>query len=147
MKEKEKLKAIKAEERQKTRIKKFQKKYGIPMLNSWVEEHPNTVTRLSYEVYLEEEDRIHGTRILGRVLILCAFVTAIVSFFSPGFLFSTILFLLSGSDTLTNVRIDSLEQRRWEDTLMRIFDEERKEEKNVKNRKGKVVEGSFVKDE
>lgn len=132
MKEKEKLKAIRAEERQKTRIKKFQEKYGIPMLNSWVKEHPNTVTRLSYEVYLEEEDRIHWDYIFGQVLVWCALVVAIVSFFFPVFLFSTILFLLFGSNTLTNVRIDRLEQRRWEDALMKIFNEERKEEKNVK---------------
>lgn len=130
MKEKERIKQTRADERYKTRMAKLMDKYGIPQINKWVTENPNTLTRLTYELYLEEERNITFRQIWAYILLGIALVLMVVSFFIPGFLLSGLIFLFVSSDIQTNVRIDRLEQKQWRDMVYNMYRSE-KEEKNV----------------
>lgn len=130
MKEKERIKQTRADERYKTRMAKLMDKYGIPQINKWVTENPNTLTRLTYELYLEEERNITFRQIWAYILLGIALVLMVVSFFIPGFLLSGLIFLFISSDIQTNLRIDRLEQKQWRDMVYSMYRSE-KEEKNV----------------
>lgn len=132
MKEKEKLKQTRADERYKTRMAKLMKKYGLADINEWVCDHPNTLTRLAYEVYLGEEKRIATMKAVGWAFLILAIAYGIVSFFFPGFTACMIISLIVGCDILTNNRIDNLEQRRWRDMVYSMYRSEKEEGKNVK---------------
>ena len=130
MKEKERLKQTRADERYKTKVAKMMEKYGIPQINKWVRENPNTLTRMTYELYLEEERNIAIRQIWAYTLLGVALVIMVVSFFVPGFLLSGLIFLFVSSDIQTNLRIDRLEQKQWRDMVYNMYRSE-KEEKNV----------------
>lgn len=132
MKEKERIKQTRADERYKTKMAKLMNKYGLRDIDEWVCDHPNTLTRLSYEVYLEEEKRIATMKAVGWFFLLLAIVCGVVSFFIPGFTACMIITLIVGCDTLTNNRIDNLEQRRWRDMVYSMYRSEKEEEKNDK---------------
>lgn len=132
MKEKERLRQTRADERYKTRMAKLMNKYGLPDLNEWVCDHPNTLTRLSYEVYLEEEKRIAIMKAIGWAFLILAIAYGIISFFFPGFTTCLIISLVVGCDILTNNRIDNLEQQRWRDMVYSMYRSEKEEEKNDK---------------
>lgn len=130
--DKKKLKEIKREERYKTKLLKLRKKYGIRDINEWVEKYPNTVTRLAYDVYIEEERDIAWRQTGVYVIFSIALVLLVVSFFAPMFLISTIVFLFTSCDTQTNVRIDRLEQRQWREMVYNMYrsEKETKDETN-----------------
>lgn len=130
MKEKERIKQTRADERYKTRTAKLMDKYGLRDINEWVCDHPNTLTRISYEVYLEEERRAATMKTVGWVFLLLSIACGVASFFIPGFTVCMIITLIIGCDTLTNNRIDNLEQQRWRDMVYNMYRSE-KEEKNV----------------
>lgn len=132
MKEKERIKQTRADERYKTKMAKLMNKYGLADINEWVCDHPNTLTRLSYEVYLEEERRIAMMKAVGWAFLILAIVYGIISFFFPGFTACLIISLIVGCDILTNNRIDNLEQRRWRDMVYSMYRSEKEEEKNDK---------------
>ena len=132
MKEKERIKQTRADERYKTKMAKLMNKYGLADINEWVCDHPNTLTRLSYEVYLEEEKRIARMKAVGWAFLILAIVYGIISFFFPGFTACMIITLIVGCDILTNNRIDNLEQRRWRDMVYSMYRSEKEEEKNDK---------------
>lgn len=140
MKEKERIKQTRADERYKTRMAKLMEKYGIPEVNKWVKENPNTLTRLTYELYLEEEKNIATRQIWAYTLLGIALVIMVVSFFIPALLLSGIIFLFVSCDVQTNLRIDRLEQKQWRDMVYNMY-------RSEKGTKGEAVEGSFVKDE
>lgn len=129
-KDRKKLKEIQYEEKYKTKVAKMMDKYGIPQINKWVRENPNTLTRLTYELYLEEERNIAFRQIWAYTLLGIALVLMVVSFFIPGFLLSGLIFLFVSSDIQTNLRIDRLEQKQWRDMVYNMYSSE-KEEKNV----------------
>lgn len=129
-KDRKKLKEIQYEEKYKTKMAKRMEKYGVPQINKWVRENPNTLTRLAYELYLEEERNITFRQIWAYILLGIALVLMVVSFFIPGFLLSGLIFLFVSSDIQTNVRIDRLEQKQWRDMVYNMYRSE-KEEKNV----------------
>ena len=129
-KDRKKLKEIQYEEKYKTKVAKMMDKYGIPQINKWVRENPNTLTRLTYELYLEEEKNIATRQIWAYTLLGIALVLMVVSFFIPGFLLSGLIFLFVSSDIQTNLRIDRLEQKQWRDMVYNMYRSE-KEEKNV----------------
>lgn len=130
--DKKKLKEIKREERYKTKLLKLRKKYGIRDINEWVEKYPNTVTRLAYDVYIEEERDIAWRQTGVYIIFSIALVLLVVSFFAPMFLISTIVFLFTSCDTQTNVRIDRLEQRQWREMVYNMYrsEKETKDETN-----------------
>lgn len=132
MKEKERIKQTRADERYKTRMAKLMDKYGLADINEWVCDHPNTLTRLSYDVYLEEERRIAIMKAVGWTFQFLAIVCGIASFFIPGFSACMIITLFVGCDILTNSRIDNLEQRRWRDMVYSMYRSEKEEGKNDK---------------
>lgn len=132
MKEKERIKQTRADERYKTRMAKLMEKYGVPQINKWVTENPNTLTRLTYELYLEEERNIAFRQIWAYILLGIALALVIVSFFIPGFLLSGLIFLFISSDIQTNLRIDRLEQKQWKDMVYSMYRSE-KEAKNETN--------------
>lgn len=132
MKEKERLKQTRADERYKTKMAKLMNRYGLADINEWVCDHPNTLTRLSYEVYLEEERRIAIMKAVGWAFLILAIAYGIISFFFPGFTACLIISLVVGCDILTNNRIDNLEQRRWRDMVYSLYRSEKEEEKNDK---------------
>ena len=127
MKEKEKIKQTRANERQKTRMAKLMKKYGVRDINEWVKKNPYTLTRLTYELYLEEERGIALRQIWSYILLGIALVLMVVSFFVPMFLLSALIFLFVSSDMQTNWRIDRLEQRRWKDMVYNMYRSEKEE--------------------
>lgn len=129
MEDKEKLKEIRYEEKYKTKIAKLMEKYGIPKINKWVRENPNTLTRLTYELYLEEEKGIALRQVWAYIALGIALVLVIVSFFIPGFLLSGLIFLFVSSDMQTNLRIDRLEQKQWKDMVFNMY----RSEKEVKD--------------
>lgn len=129
-KDRKKLKEIQYEEKYKTKMAKLMDKYGIPQINEWVKENPNTLTRLTYELYLEEERNIAFRQIWAYTLLGIALVLMVISFFIPGFLLSGLIFLFVSSDIQTNLRIDRLEQKQWRDMVYNMYRSE-KEEKNV----------------
>lgn len=128
-KDREKLKEIQYEEKYKIKMAKMMEKYGVPQINKWVRENPNTLTRLSYEVYLEEERNIAVRQIWAYTLLGIALVIMVVSFFVPVLLLSGIIFLFVSCDVQTNVRIDKIYQMRWKDMIYNTYRSE-KEEKN-----------------
>lgn len=117
-KDRKKLKEIQYEERYKTKMAKLMEKYGIPEINKWVKENPNTLTRLAYELYLEEERNIARRQMWTYIVLGIAVALLIVSFFVPELLVSALIFLFVSSDMQTNVRIDRVEQRRWRDIVL-----------------------------
>ena len=125
MKEKERIKQTRADERYKTRMAKLMDKYGIPQINKWVTENPNTMTRLTYELYLEEERNIAFRQIWAYILLGISLVLMVVSFFIPGFLLSGLIFLFVSSDIQTNLRIDRLEQKQWRDMVYNMYRSEK----------------------
>lgn len=129
--DKEKIKKVRREEKYSYRMAKMMDRYGIPEINKWVTDNPNTLTRLSYEVYLEEERNIKIRRIWAMSLLALAIVLMITSFFIRELFATAALVLFVGSDMATNVRIDGLEQRRWRDMVYSMYRSE-KEEKNEK---------------
>lgn len=129
-KDRKKLKEIQYEEKYKTKMAKMMDKYGIPQINKWVTENPNTLTRLAYELYLEEERNIAFRQIWAYILLGISLVLMVVSFFIPGFLLSGFIFLFVSSDIQTNLRIDKIEQKQWRDMIYNMYRGE-KEEKNV----------------
>ena len=116
MKEKEKIKQTRADERYKTRMAKLMNKYGVRDINEWVKKNPNTLTRLTYELYLEED-----------VLLGIALILMVVSFFVPILFASAIIFLFVSSDMQTNLRIDRLEQKQWKDMVYNMYRSEKEE--------------------
>lgn len=129
MKEKERIKQTRADERYKTKVAKMMEKYGIPQINKWVRENPNTLTRMTYELYLEEERNIAIRQIWAYTLLGIALVIMVVSFFIPVLLLSGIIFLFVSCDTQTNVRIDKIYQMRWKDMVYSMYRSEKEEEK------------------
>ena len=127
--DREKLKETQRMERYKTKMVKLMDKYGIPQINKWVRENPNTMTRLTYELYLEEERDIARRQVWSYVVLGIALVLMVVSFFVPLFLLSAFVFLFVSSDMQTNLRIDRLEQRQWRDMVYNMY----RSEKEAKN--------------
>lgn len=125
MKEKEKIKQTRANERYKTRMAKLMNKYGMRDINEWVKKNPNTLTRLTYELYLEEERGIAWRQIWSYILLGVALVLMVVSFFVPILFASALIFLFVSSDMQTNLRIDRLEQRRWKDMVYNMYRSEK----------------------
>lgn len=138
MKEKERIKQTRADERYKTKMAKLMNKYGLPDINEWVCDHPNTLTRLSYEVYLEEERRNATMKAVGWVFLLLSIACGIASFFIPGFTACMIITLIVGCDILTNNRIDNLEQHRWRDMVYSMYRAEKEGEKKSVKKHRKV---------
>ena len=132
MNEKEKVKQARADERYKTRMTKLMNKYGLADINEWVCDHPNTLTRLSYEVYLEEEKRMVTMKTIGWFFLTLSIACGVASFFIPGLVASMIITLIVGCDILTNNRIDNLEQRRWRDMVYSMYRSEKEEKKDAK---------------
>lgn len=124
-KDRKKLKEIRYEEKYKTKMAKLMEKYGIPQINKWVTENQNTLTRLTYELYLEEEKNIALRQIWAYILLGISLVLMVVSFFIPGFLLSGLIFLFISSDTQTNIRIDRLEQKQWKDMVFNMYRSEK----------------------
>lgn len=129
MKEKEKIKQTRADERYKTRMAKLMNKYGMRDINEWVKKNPNTLTRLTYELYLEEERGIAWRQTWSYILLGIALILMVVSFFVPILFASALIFLFVSSDMQTNLRIDRLEQRRWKDMVYNMY----RSEKEAKN--------------
>lgn len=132
MKEKEdraKLKETRREERYRTKMAKLMGKYGIPEINQWVKENPNTITRLAYELYLGEERNIARRQTWAYIILGVALILIVVSFFVPMFLVSALIFLFVSSDIQTNIRIDRLEQKQWREMVYNMYHSE-KEAKN-----------------
>lgn len=127
-KDKAKLKETRREERYKTKMAKLMEKYGIPEINKWVKKNPNTLTRLAYELYLEEERNIARRQMWTYIVLGIAVALFIVSFFVPELLVSALIFLFVSSDMQTNLRIDKLEQRRWRDMVYNMYRGEKEEE-------------------
>lgn len=132
MKEKEKIKQTRADERYKTRMAKLMNKYGMRDINEWVKKNPNTLTRLIYELYLEEERGIAWRQTWAYILLGIALILMVVSFFVPIFFASALIFLFVSSDMQTNLRIDRLEQKQWRDMVYNMYRSE-KEEKDETN--------------
>lgn len=128
MKEKEKIKQTRADERYKTRMAKLMNKYGMRNINEWVKKNPNTLTRLTYELYLEEERGIAWRQTWSYVLLGIALVLMVVSFFVPILFASALIFLFVSSDMQTNLRIDRLEQKQWRDMVYNMYRSEKEEE-------------------
>lgn len=128
-KDREKLKETQRMERYKTKIAKLMDKYGIPQINKWVRENPNTLTKLTYELYLEEERDIAMRQVWAYVVLGIALVLMVVSFFVPMLFVSAVVFLFTSCDMQTNLRIDRLEQRRWRDMVYNMY----RSEKEAKN--------------
>ena len=118
--------------RDKAKSAKLMDKYGIPKINEWVKKHPNTIAKLAYELYLEEERRIAIMKIIGCFFLFLSIVCGVISFFIPGFTACMIMTLVVGCDILTNNRIDNLEQQRWRDMVYSMYCSEKEEEKDVK---------------
>lgn len=131
-KDREKLRQTQRMERYKTKLAKLMDKYGIPQINKWVRENPNTLTRLTYELYLEEERGIAWRQIWSYILLGVALILMVVSFFVPILFASALIFLFVSSDMQTNLRIDRLEQRQWRDMVYNMYRSE-KEEKDETN--------------
>lgn len=127
-KDKAKLKETRREERYRTGMAKLMEKYGVPEINKWVKENPNTLTRLAYELYLEEERNIARRQMWTYIVLGIAVALFIVSFFVPELLVSALIFLFVSSDIQTNLRIDRLEQRRWRDMVYNMYRSEKEEE-------------------
>ena len=127
MKEKEKIKQTRADERYKTRMAKLMNKYGVRDINEWVKKNPNTLTRLTYELYLEEERGIAWRQTWSYVLLGIALILMVVSFFVPILFASAIIFLFVSSDMQTNLRIDRLEQKQWKDMVYNMYRSEKEE--------------------
>lgn len=128
-KDRRKLKEIQYEEKYKTKMAKLMEKYGIPQISKWVRENPNTMTRLTYELYLEEERNIAFRQIGAYIILGVSLALMIISFFIPGFLLSGLIFLFVSSDMQTNIRIDKLEQKQWRDMVYNMY----RSEKEVRN--------------
>lgn len=128
-KDRKKLKEIQHEEKYKTKMAKMMEEYGIPEINKWVKKNPNTLTRLTYELYLEEERNIAFRQIWAYTLLGIALVLMVVSFFIPVLLLSGLIFLFVSCDVQTNIRIDRLEQKQWRDMVYNIY----RSEKEVRN--------------
>lgn len=128
-KDREKLKEIQYEEKYKTKMAKLMDKYGIPQINKWVRENPNTLTRLTYELYLEEERNIAFRQIWAYTLLGIALIIMVVSFLVPVLLLSGLIFLFVSCDVQTNVRIDKIYQMRWKDMVYNMYRSEKEEEK------------------
>lgn len=132
--DRKKLKETQRQERYKTRMTKLMDKYGIPQINKWVRKNSNTLTRLTYELYLEEERGIALRQVWTYVMLGIALVLMVVSFFvqtavgSLVFL-SALAFLFTSCDMQTNLRIDRLEQRQWRDMVYNMY----RSEKEVKD--------------
>jgi len=127
-KDRKKLKEIQYEERYKIKITKMMEKYGIPELNKWVRKNPNTMTRLTYELYLEEERGIALRQIGAFVILGVALILMVISLFFSGLFLSAIILLFVSCDMQTNLRIDRLEQRQWRDLVYNMY----RSEKEVK---------------
>lgn len=124
-KDRKKLKEIQYEEKYKTKMAKMMEKYGIPQINEWVKKNPNTLTRLTYELYIEEERNIAIRQIWSYTLLGIALAIMVISFFIPALLLSGIIFLFVSSDTQTNVRIDKMYQMRWKDMVYNMYRSEK----------------------
>lgn len=131
-KDRKKLKEIQYEEKYKIKMAKMMEKYGLRDINEWVCDHPNTLVRLSYEVYLEEEQRIATMKTVGWAFLLLSITCGVASFFIPGLMACMIITLIVGCDILTNNRIDNLEQRRWREMVYSMYRSGKEEEKNDK---------------
>lgn len=124
-KDRKKLKEIQYEEKYKTKMTKMMDKYGIPQISKWVRENPNTMTRLTYELYLEEERNIAFRQIGAYALLGIALALIVVSFLIPGLLLSGLISLFVSSDMQTNVRIDKIYQLRWKDMVYNMYRSEK----------------------
>ena len=131
-KDREKLKETRRVERYRTKMAKLMEKYGIPEINKWVKENPNTLTRLTYELYLEEERDIARRQAWAYIVLGIAVGLLVVALFFPSFFFSVIIFLFVSCDMQTNLRIDRLEQRQWRDMVYNMYRSE-KEARNETN--------------
>lgn len=127
-KDKQKLREARAQEKWDTQVKKWQLKYGDPYIDKWIDKHPLSLAKLMYAFYLEEESHIHAKKIMAFVSFGFALLLIVASFWSPMLIVSSSIFLFLGNDTLTNIRIDRIEQRRWNDTITAIVKSEEKEE-------------------
>lgn len=124
-KDREKLKQTQRVERYKTKMAKLMDKYGITDINKWVRKYPNTLTRLTYELYLEEERDIARRQVWTYVTLGIALVLMVVSFFVPMFFVSALVFLFTSCDMQTNLRIDRLEQKQWRDMVYNMYRSEK----------------------
>ena len=120
-----KLKEIQYEEKYKTKMAKMMEKYGVPQINEWVKKNQNTLTRLTYELYLEEERNIAVRQLWAFIILGISLALMVVSFFIPGFLLSALIFLFVSCDMQTNVRIDKLEQKQWRDMVYSMYRSEK----------------------
>lgn len=126
--DKQKLREARNQEKWDTQVKKWQLKYGDPYINKWVDKHPLSLAKLMYGLYLESESNIHAKRIMAYVSFGVALLLIVASFWAPLLIVSSTIFLFLGNDILTNIRIDRIEQRRWNDTITAIVKAEEKEE-------------------
>ena len=124
-KDRERLKETQRMERYKTKMAKLMDKYGIPQINKWVRKNPNTMTRLTYELYLEEERDIARRQTWAYVVLGIALVLMVISFFVPMLFVSALVFLFVSCDMQTNLRIDRLEQRQWRDLVYNMYRSEK----------------------
>lgn len=124
-KDRKKLKEIQYEEKYKTKMAKMMEKYGIPQVNEWVEKNPNTLVRLTYELYLEEERNIAWRQAWTYVVLGIALVLMVASFFVSILFVSALIFLFVSCDMQTNLRIDRLEQRQWRDMVYNMYRSEK----------------------
>ena len=106
-------------------------KYGVRNINEWIKENPNTLTRLTYELYLEEERNIARRQVTAYVFLGISVALFIVSFFVPMFLVSALIILFTSCDMQTNVRIDRLEQRQWRDMVYNMYRSEKEEDEET----------------
>lgn len=126
--DKQKIKEARDQEKWDTQVKKWQLKYGDPYIDKWVDKHPLSLAKLMYALYLETESNIHTKKIMAYVSLGIAFALVIASFWVPMLIVSSSIFLFFGNDILTNIRIDRIEQRRWNETITAIIKAEEKEE-------------------
>lgn len=131
--DKQKIREARSQERWNVQVKKWQIKYGDRFINKWIDKHPQSMAKLMYDLYLETEANIHTKKVMAYVSFGIAFALIVASFWSPMLIVSSSIFLFLGNDILTNIRIDRIEQRRWEETIRAIIKAEEKEATNETN--------------
>ena len=97
------------------RMEKLDRKYGDPVMRDLAKE--TRAAKNYYEMYLESERQIHISKIEATVAYLIAFVLCVVSFWAPGFLISTAIFLVVATHSALEVRIETLWKMRFVDGI------------------------------
>jgi len=99
----------------KARMEKLDEKYGDPVMRDLAKE--TRAAKNYYEMYLESERQIHISKIEATVAYLIAFALCVVSFWAPGFLISTAIFLIVATHSALEVRIETLWKMRFVDGI------------------------------